>query len=80
MSGNSQETKILELAGKIKELTKSKSDMTFHTLPRDDPKRRCPDTPKLEKMTGWKTKIDFENGLKRTIRWLSPRRTAGSPR
>jgi nucleoside-diphosphate-sugar epimerase len=47
--GNSQEITILELASKIKELTKCKSDLTFHPLPKDDPKRRCPDTSKIEK-------------------------------
>jgi len=42
--GNSQEKTILELATKIKDLTKCKSKITFHPLPKDDPKRRCPDT------------------------------------
>jgi UDP-glucuronate decarboxylase len=74
--GNSQEITILELAEKIRELTKCKSDLTFHPLPKDDPKRRCPDTSKLEKLVKWKSEINFEKGLKRTIRWFSPKRTA----
>jgi UDP-glucuronate decarboxylase len=69
--GNSQEKTILELASKIKEITKSISKVTFHPLPKDDPKRRCPDTTKLEKMVGWKPNIIFEEGLKRTITWFS---------
>jgi len=36
-------------------------------LPEDDPKRRCPDTSKLEKIVEWKPNIGFDEGLKRTI-------------
>ncbi len=69
--GNAQEVTILELANRIKEQTKCKSPLTFHPLPKDDPKRRCPDTSKLEKLVGWKPQVKFENGLKRTITWFS---------
>jgi UDP-glucuronate decarboxylase len=72
--GNSQEITILELAEKIRELTKCKSDLTFHPLPKDDPKRRCPDTTKLEKLVKWKPKVKFEDGLKKTITWFSLKR------
>ena len=73
--GNSQEVTILELAEKIKELTKSRSELSFHPLPKDDPKRRCPDTSKIEKLLEWKPKVSFEEGLKRTITWFSSKRT-----
>jgi len=69
--GNSQEVTILELANKIKEATKCKSKVTFHPLPKDDPKRRCPNSSKLEAMVGWKPNIAFEEGLKRTITWFA---------
>jgi UDP-glucuronate decarboxylase len=69
--GNAQEVTILELAKKIKELTKSSSSLTFHPLPKDDPKRRCPDTSKLEKLVRWKPEVRFEDGLKKTIAWFS---------
>jgi UDP-glucuronate decarboxylase len=72
--GNSQEITILELAERIKELTKCKSDLKFYPLPKDDPKRRCPDTNKLEKLTGWKPKMEFEKGLERTILWFSSKK------
>ena len=74
--GNSQEVSILELAKKIKELTRCKSSLVFQPLPKDDPKRRCPDTRKLEKLTGWKPKVNFEKGLKRTIMWFSLKNNA----
>ena len=69
--GNTKEVTILELAKKVKETTKCKSAIEFHPLPKDDPKRRCPDTAKLERLVGWKTNVSFEEGLKRTVMWFS---------
>jgi len=69
--GNPQEVTILQLAKRIKELTKSRSHLTFHLLPKDDPKRRCPNTSKIEKLLGWKPKISLEQGLERTIKWFA---------
>jgi len=68
--GNTEEVTILELAKKVKEAAKCKSAIEFHPLPKDDPKRRCPDTSKLEKVVGWKPNVRFEEGLKRTIKWF----------
>ncbi|MCL4429844.1 MAG: SDR family oxidoreductase [Chloroflexi bacterium] len=73
--GNAQEKTILELAMKIKEITKCKSEVTFHPLPKDDPKRRCPDITKLEKLVGWKPNVSFEEGLKRTITWFQKKQS-----
>jgi nucleoside-diphosphate-sugar epimerase len=53
------------------DVTKCKSEITFHPLPRDDPKRRCPDTNKLEKLVQWKPTVSFEEGLKKTITWFT---------
>ena len=69
--GNTKEITIIELAQKVKEITKSKSNIEFHPLPKDDPKRRCPDTSKLEQLVEWKPKVNFEKGLKRTVSWFS---------
>jgi UDP-glucuronate decarboxylase len=72
--GNTQEVTILELAQKIKAVAKCKSPITFHPLPKDDPKRRCPDTTKLESLVGWKPNVCFEEGLKRTVAWFSQKK------
>jgi len=72
--GNTQEVTILELAEKVKEATKCKSTIDFHSLPKDDPKRRCPDTAKLERLVGWKATVGFEDGLERTIKWFVPKK------
>jgi nucleoside-diphosphate-sugar epimerase len=69
--GNTQEVSIVELAEKVKEITKCKSTIEFHPLPKDDPKRRCPDTTKLKRLVGWKPTVCFEEGLKRTRTWFS---------
>ena len=67
--GNNQEITILELARIIKDLTKSKSQITFHPLPIDDPLRRCPDTSKAQKLLAWKPKVSLSEGLSTTIEW-----------
>lgn len=69
--GNSQEISILELAEKIRELTRCSSALSFHPLPKDDPKRRCPDITKLERLVRWKPIIDLKKGLARTVNWFS---------
>jgi len=69
--GNTHEVTILELAEKIKAITKCKSMIEFHSLPKDDPKRRCPDTGKLWRLFGWKPNVSFEEGLKKTVKWFS---------
>jgi UDP-glucuronate decarboxylase len=68
--GNTKEVTVIELAQKIKRITKSKSTIEFCPLPKDDPKRRCPDTTKLEEIVGWKPNVGFEEGLKRTVIWF----------
>ena len=69
--GNTQEVTILDLAMKVKEITKSKSQIEFHPMPKDDPKRRCPNIGKLETLVGWKPNVSFEEGLKKTVTWFS---------
>ncbi|NVM55436.1 MAG: SDR family oxidoreductase [Candidatus Helarchaeota archaeon] len=67
--GKDREISILELAKKIQQLTNSKSKISFHPLPIDDPLRRCPDIHKARALLGWTPQIDLENGLKTTINW-----------
>ncbi len=65
--GNPYEISILELARKVIGFTNSKSRIIFKELPPDDPKQRCPDITIVRKVIGWEPKIDFVDGLKRTI-------------
>ncbi len=68
--GNDQEISILNLAKLIVDMTGSKSNIIFHQLPKDDPKRRRPDITKARKILGWKPKTSLEQGLTKTIEWL----------
>jgi UDP-glucuronate decarboxylase len=68
--GNNIETSIIELARLIKKLTNSKSEITFHPLPADDPKRRCPDISKARHLLNWQPKVTLEEGIKNTIKWF----------
>ena len=68
--GNAEEVTILELAERIKRLAGSMSPITFHPLPEDDPKRRCPDISMAKRILGWKPEISLEEGLARTITWF----------
>jgi UDP-glucuronate decarboxylase len=65
--GNPVEFSIVELAGKILNLIKSKSKLIFKPLPGDDPKQRQPDISLARKKLDWKPNVDLEIGLRKTI-------------
>ncbi|MDI6892757.1 MAG: SDR family oxidoreductase [Actinomycetota bacterium] len=68
--GNPNEMTILSLAGHIREMCKSSSEMVFSLLPEDDPLQRRPDISRAEGLLGWKPKISLDEGLTRTIEWF----------
>ena len=68
--GNPLETRIIDLAHLVKKLTNSNSKITFHPLPPDDPKRRCPDITKAKRLLNWQPEIPLEEGLNETIEWF----------
>ncbi|MFC5468844.1 GDP-mannose 4,6-dehydratase [Cohnella suwonensis] len=65
--GNPIDYTVLEVAKLVKELTRSASPITFHSLPEDDPKVRRPVIEKAKKLLGWEPKVSLEDGLNRTI-------------
>lgn len=65
--GNPEEYSMIDLAGKIKEMTKSKSEIVYGELPPDDPKQRQPDISKAKKVLGWDPKVAVSEGLAKTI-------------
>ncbi|HLC50082.1 MAG TPA: UDP-glucuronic acid decarboxylase family protein [Candidatus Nanoarchaeia archaeon] len=69
--GNPEEHTILEFAGIIKDLTKSKSKIIFEEMPQDDPKQRCPDISKARKFLKWEPKVELKEGLKKTVEWFA---------
>lgn len=68
--GNPEEISILELAKRVIEKTRSRSEIAFMPAIQDDPRRRCPDIRKIGKMVGWKPKITLDYGLERTVEYL----------
>ncbi len=68
--GNPEEYTVLELAGMIKELSGSASEIVFEPRPVDDPSVRKPDITKAREILGWEPKVPVREGLARTIDWF----------
>lgn len=68
--GNPGEFTMLELAEKVIAITGSRSEISFHPLPKDDPKQRRPDIS-LAKSLGWEPKIPLDKGLVSTVQYFS---------
>jgi UDP-glucuronate decarboxylase len=68
--GNPNEFSMLELANLVMELTGSKSDILFRSLPEDDPKQRQPDIDLAKKVLNWVPKVELRDGLKQTIEYF----------
>ena len=68
--GNPEEFTILSLAEMVRELTGSRSEIRFESLPEDDPVRRKPDISVAEKLLDWKPEVPLEEGLKQTIAYF----------
>jgi nucleoside-diphosphate-sugar epimerase len=71
------ETKIIELAEKIREKTASNAKIVFCPLPEDDPKRRRPDITKAARELKWHPEVSLDEGLNRTIGWFKARTNKG---
>ena len=69
--GNPNEITINELASKIIEITNSNSKLINKDLPQDDPKQRKPDITKAKTLLNWEPKVKLEDGLTKTIDWVS---------
>ena len=67
--GNPTEITMLELAGMIRDLCGSGSEIVFEPLPVDDPRRRRPDISLARELLGWEPRIPLDQGLARTIAW-----------
>jgi UDP-glucuronate decarboxylase len=68
--GKPGEFKILELAEKIIDLTNSRSEIIFKSLPVDDPMQRKPDITLAREILEWEPEVVLEEGLKKTIAYF----------
>ncbi|MEI9998407.1 MAG: UDP-glucuronic acid decarboxylase family protein [Verrucomicrobiota bacterium] len=71
--GNPIELTIKEFAERIVHLVGSKSTISYHPLPTDDPKQRRPDITRAWQRLGWKPVVDLEAGLRETIEYFKTR-------
>jgi UDP-glucuronate decarboxylase len=71
--GNPVENTMLELAEAVIKVTGSKSKIVHHPLPKDDPKKRCPDITRAKTCLGWEPKVPLAQGLKTTMEWYRDR-------
>ena len=65
--GNPQEITILEFAERVRKYFPDAPPVVFRPLPQDDPKQRCPDIRKAERLLQWKPKVGLEEGLAITL-------------
>ena len=68
--GNPEEVTIIDLAKKIKKITRSNSCITFHSRPEDDPERRLPDISRAKQILNWSPHTSLDEGLDKTVQWL----------
>jgi len=68
--GNLHEFTMTELAGLVRELTGSTSELIRMALPEDDPRQRQPDISVARKTLDWEPSIPLREGLKRTIEYF----------
>ena len=71
--GNPDEYTILDCAKEIIKVLGSSSKIAFRPLPEDDPKQRRPDISKLQKISDFKPKVGFEEGIKKTALYFKNR-------
>ncbi|RTL55344.1 MAG: SDR family oxidoreductase [Bradyrhizobiaceae bacterium] len=68
--GNPVEFTVKDLALTVIKLTGSKSELVNKPLPTDDPRQRCPDISKAQKILDWKPTVQLEEGLLKTIAYF----------
>jgi dTDP-glucose 4,6-dehydratase len=74
--GNPSEMTILEFAQEILRITEAASTIEHRPLPVDDPKVRQPDITRAKKLLGWEPKVEFDEGIRKTIDYFRPSFTA----
>ncbi|MEM7774278.1 MAG: UDP-glucuronic acid decarboxylase family protein [Pseudomonadota bacterium] len=68
--GNPGEFTMKELAEAVVEVTGSRSELTFHPLPQDDPKQRQPNIDLARRELDWEPNVLLRDGLAPTIAYF----------
>jgi len=64
--GNPHEITMLELAEEVMRVAGHRVDVLHQPLPKDDPKRRCPDITKARALLGFEPKVSLTKGIAAT--------------
>src|SRR6201996_5403403 len=71
--GNPREMTIKQFAEEIIRIIGTKSGIEYRPLPVDDPKVRQPDITRAKTVLKWEPKIDFDEGIRKTIDYFRTR-------
>jgi len=77
--GNPREMTIKQFGEEILRITGAKSKIEYKPLPEDDPKVRQPDISRARKVLGWEPKVEFDEGIKKTIEYFRNAPKGGAP-
>jgi len=72
--GSEDETRIIDLAGKVIQLSPAGSGLKHLPFPPGDHLRRQPDITNARKVLGWEPKVGLDQGLSRTAKWFGKKR------
>jgi dTDP-glucose 4,6-dehydratase len=68
--GNPHEMTIRAFADAVQRHVGSHCDVVHRPLPQDDPRVRKPDISRAREVLGWEPRVDFEEGMRRTVPWF----------
>ena len=71
--GNPHEMTIKQFAEEIIRITGARSEIEYRPLPVDDPKVRQPDITRARTILSWEPKVEFEQGIRKTIDYFKSR-------
>ncbi len=74
--GNPEERTVEDLAHRVVEATGGGGEIAYRPLPRDDPRRRCPDITLAQNLIGWDPKVPLSEGLRPTVEYFRTRLNA----
>jgi dTDP-glucose 4,6-dehydratase len=71
--GNPREMTIKQFAEEIIRITGTSSQIEYRPLPVDDPKVRQPDITRARSVLQWEPRVDFDEGIRKTIDYFRAR-------
>ena len=69
--GTSKETTILSIAERLRDLTSAQAEIAFSPAKSGEQMRSCIDNSAAKEKLSWSPKVDFSEGLERTVGWYT---------